>query len=102
MAAHGVGCLLGKTPKEPTCLEFVEQSVFDQAAQAIRVQHRQRVSDGQTDQKDFGLVRRVDVLLELRHQDGVQGIAFKVGAVGALLMRYIPVFVVGRETRKPD
>ncbi len=102
MAAHRVGSLLGKVADEPTLLEFAKECVLNQAAQAIQVQHGQSVGDGQTGQKDFRLIWRVEVLLKLRHYDGIQGIAFKVGAVGALLMSFVAVLVIGGQAGNPD
>lgn len=42
------------------------------------------------------------MLLELRRHDGIQGVAFKVSAVGALLMGFVAVLVIGRQVGDPD
>ena len=73
MSADCVSGFLWENTQEPPLLEFAEEGVFNQAAQIIEVDDGQGRINWQTGQEDLSFLIRIDLVVKLSDDDGVDG-----------------------------
>jgi hypothetical protein len=85
----------------PPLFEFAKGTVFNQGAQIVGIQDRQRLVHWQTGQKDGFIARTITLTLPLVDHKDIERVGLKILPQPLFLMGGIAILIIGRDRFDP-